>query len=131
MAESKSKAKNKAKIPANAVELAVGDKVDVAKGTSVPNGFKGTVEKIYTNSAMLTIDDFDTEDSVVVEDLKHKTVINFANIKLGGKPVKAPVTEEDEAKNKNKNARKSGAVKTIKPASDTKDTKDAKDTEKK
>lgn len=123
MADSKSKAKGKTKVAANAVELAVGNKVDVAKGTSVPNGFKGTVEKIYTNSAMLTIDDFDTEDSVVVEDLKHKTVINFANITLGGKPVKAPITEEDEAKNKNKNARKSGAVKTIKPADEKDDEK--------
>ncbi|KRM55509.1 hypothetical protein [Lacticaseibacillus sharpeae] len=79
-------------------EIALGDKVTVKKNADVPLTFKGTVEKIYVNSALLTIDDFDSEDAVVVDDLKNKTVVNFKHIRKGGKPVTAPKPEEDEKK---------------------------------
>ena len=79
-------------------ELAIGEKVDVKKANDVAFSFSGTVEKIYTNSALLTIDDFDSEDAVEVEDLKHKTVINFKNIKFKGEEVVAPKPEEEEKK---------------------------------
>ncbi len=79
-------------------EIAVGDKVTVKKNADVPLTFKGTVEKIYVNSAILTIDDFDEADAVVVDDLKNKTVVNFKHIRKGGKPVTAPKPVEEEKK---------------------------------
>ena len=42
-----------------AEEIAVGDLVTVRKSANVPLSFKGTVQKLYVNSAMLTIDSFD------------------------------------------------------------------------
>lgn len=81
-----------------AVELAIGDKVDVQKSNDVPLVFSGTVEKIYTNAALLTIDEYDEEDTITVEDLKHKTVINFKNLRKDGEEVEAPKPEEEEKK---------------------------------
>ncbi|WP_461215453.1 hypothetical protein [Lacticaseibacillus sp. GG6-2] len=75
-------------------EIAVGDKVTVRKSANVPLSFKGTVEKLYVNAAMLSIDSFDDEDAVMVEDLKHKTVVNYKHILKGGKAVTPPTVED-------------------------------------
>ncbi|WP_390407538.1 hypothetical protein [Lacticaseibacillus jixiensis] len=77
-----------------AEEIAVGDKVTVRKSANVPLSFKGTVEKLYVNAAMLSIDSFDDADAVMVEDLKHKTVVNYKHILKGGKAVNPPKPEE-------------------------------------
>ncbi|KRO17009.1 DUF2187 family protein [Lacticaseibacillus saniviri] len=77
-----------------AVEIAVGDKVSVKKNGDVPLSFKGTVEKFYANSALLSIDEFDDADAQLVDDLKQKTVINYKNIRKGGKNVEPPQLEE-------------------------------------
>ena len=76
-------------------EIAVGDNVTVRKSVDVPLSFKGTVEKLYANSAMLTITSFDQKDAGMVEDLKHKTVVNYKHILKGGKAVLPPKPEED------------------------------------
>ncbi len=55
-----------------AEEIAVGDLVTVRKSANVPLSFKGTVQKLYVNSAMLTIDSFDDADAMLVEDSKAK-----------------------------------------------------------
>lgn len=62
-------------------EIVVGDKVSVRKTKDVPLSFKGTVEKLYANAAMLTIDSFSPEDASMVEDMKNKTVVNYKHIK--------------------------------------------------
>ena len=36
-------------------EIVIGDKVSVRKAKDVPLSFKGTVEKLYANAAMLTV----------------------------------------------------------------------------
>ncbi|KRL44464.1 MULTISPECIES: hypothetical protein [Lacticaseibacillus] len=77
-----------------AEEIAVGDLVTVRKSANVPLSFKGTVQKLYVNSAMLTIDSFDDADAMLVEDLKGKTVINYKHILKGGKAVIPPKPEE-------------------------------------
>lgn len=66
-------------------EFEIGDKVTVRKSTDVPVSFKGTVTKVYTNSAMVTIDDFDATEKSVVEDLKYKTIVNFKHLRKSGK----------------------------------------------
>lgn len=75
-------------------EIVVGDKVSVRKTKDVPLSFKGTVEKLYANAAMLTIDSFSPEDASMVEDMKNKTVVNYKHIKKGGKAVIPPAPEE-------------------------------------
>jgi len=107
-----------------AVELAIGDKVDVLKSNDVPLVFSGTVEKIYTNSALLTIDTFDKEDNITVEDLKHRTVINFKHIRLDGQEVMAPKIEEDDKKNDKKKPGKKVEVKDNKVVTTTIDPED-------
>ncbi|BDR61045.1 DUF2187 domain-containing protein [Lactobacillus xylocopicola] len=47
--------------------------------------FLGKVEKIYENSAMLAIIDFDQEDETAVGDLNKKIVVNFKNLKSAPK----------------------------------------------
>ncbi|KRM71453.1 hypothetical protein [Lacticaseibacillus brantae] len=77
-----------------AVIVNVGDSVTVKKGTDVPLSFKGTIEKLYVNSALLTIDDFDQADATLVDDLKNKTVVNYKSMKKGGKAVEPPAIED-------------------------------------
>lgn len=48
-------------------EIVIGDKVSVRKAKDVPLSFKGTVEKLYANAAMLTIDSFSPDDASPVE----------------------------------------------------------------
>lgn len=79
-------------------EIAVGDAVTVRKSVDVPLSFKGDVEKLYANSALLTITSFNDEDKTIVEDLKHKTVVNYKHILKGGKAVIPPKPEEDAKK---------------------------------
>jgi hypothetical protein len=55
----------------------IGDKVSVRKAKDVPLSFKGTVEKLYANAAMLTIDSFSPDDASLVEDMKNKTVVEL------------------------------------------------------
>jgi hypothetical protein len=71
-------------------EIVIGDKVSVRKAKDVPLSFKGTVEKLYANAAMLTIDSFSPDDASLVEDMKNKTVVNYKHIKKGGKAVIPP-----------------------------------------
>jgi uncharacterized protein YkvS len=47
--------------------------------------FIGKVEKIYENSALLKIIDFDPVDKTSVGDLNHKIVVNFKNLKTAPK----------------------------------------------
>lgn len=75
-------------------EIVVGDKVTVRKSADVPLSFKGTVEKLYVNSALVDIDSFNDKDATAVEDLKHKTVVNYKHILKGGKAVRPPKPED-------------------------------------
>ncbi|MBH9985930.1 DUF2187 domain-containing protein [Lactobacillus sp. M0390] len=47
--------------------------------------FLGKVEKIYENSALLTIIDYDEVDDTAVSDLNQKIVVNFKNLKAAPK----------------------------------------------
>ncbi|WP_179395836.1 hypothetical protein [Lacticaseibacillus absianus] len=77
-----------------AQEITIGSQVDVKKNANVPLSFTGTIEKLYANAALLSIDTYDTADAEIVEDLKHKTVINYKNMKQNGKAVQPPKPED-------------------------------------
>lgn len=47
--------------------------------------FLGKVEKIYENSALLSIIDYDKADKMAVSDLNKKIVVNFKNLKSAPK----------------------------------------------
>lgn len=47
--------------------------------------FIGKVDKIYENSALLKIIDFDEADETAVNDLNQKIVVNFKNLKAAPK----------------------------------------------
>lgn len=81
-------------------EVAVGDKVSVRKSADVPLSFKGTVMKVYTNSALMSIDSYQETDQNIVSDLKDKTIINFKHIrvtKAAAKAAKKPAAKESDA----------------------------------
>lgn len=77
-----------------AQEINVGETVDVTKSKQVPLSFTGTVEKLYANAALLTIDQFAKKDHETVEDLKHKTVVNYKDITKDGEAVQRPVPDD-------------------------------------
>ncbi|ERL64226.1 DUF2187 domain-containing protein [Schleiferilactobacillus shenzhenensis] len=100
---------------ATANEVAVGDKVTVRKSADVPMSFKGTVMKVYTNSALVSIDSYQETDQNIVSDLKDKTIINFKHIRVtknAAKPAKKAADTE-----KSETAAKKPAAKTSKHSS--------------
>lgn len=58
--------------------------------------FQGKVEKVYENSALLAITNFDPVDETAISDLNHKIVVNFKNLKVarGVKASKTAATNE-------------------------------------
>lgn len=79
--------------------ITVGETVDVKKSKQVPLSFTGTVEKLYANAALLTIDSFNKADKEVVDDLKSRTVVNYKDIKKDGQAVEPPAPEEPTGRN--------------------------------
>ncbi|MFC6314116.1 DUF2187 domain-containing protein [Lapidilactobacillus achengensis] len=69
-------------------ELAIGEKISVRKSQDVPLSFKGTITKVYENSALVSIDSFDDQYKEVVADLQNKTVVGFKHIRLVNKTEK-------------------------------------------
>ena len=51
----------------------------------LPKPFVGKVEKIYENSVLLKIIDYDKADKTAVSDLNQKIVVNFKNLKTVSK----------------------------------------------
>ncbi|MCI1891202.1 MAG: hypothetical protein LKI92_03570 [Schleiferilactobacillus harbinensis] len=78
-----------------AEKIGVGDKVTVRKSVDVPMSFKGTVMKVYTNSALISIDSYQQADQNIVTDLKDKTIINFKHIRVTKSAPKKPVEDEE------------------------------------
>ncbi len=62
-------------------DVKVGQSVKATVKEDVKLAFTGTVEKIYENSALLTIDDFDQTDAAAVSELNNKIVVNFNDLK--------------------------------------------------
>ena len=79
--------------------ITVCETVDVKKSKQVPLSFTGTVEKLYANAALLTIDSFNKADKEVVDDIKNRTVVKFKDIKKDGQAVEPPAPEEPTGRN--------------------------------
>ncbi|WEV70680.1 DUF2187 domain-containing protein [Lactobacillus sp. ESL0785] len=66
-------------------DVKLDDIVSAKSEEELTQPFIGKVEKLYENSAMLTIIDFDQVDKTAVGDLNQKIVVNFKNIKAAPK----------------------------------------------
>lgn len=82
--------------------------------------FQGKVEKIYENSALLSITSYDPIDETAISDLNHKIVVNFKNLK----PARVAKGSKVAAINEVKVEKVKGDA--PKPAEDKKDKKDKK-----
>lgn len=60
--------------------------------------FQGKVEKIYENSALLSITSYDPIDETSISDLNHKIVVNFKNLKVGRVAKNSKVASTNEVK---------------------------------
>ncbi|GBG94492.1 hypothetical protein LFYK43_09510 [Ligilactobacillus salitolerans] len=59
----------------------IGDQVNCKKFGSLQKDFIGTIEKIYDNSAMVSIDKFDESDAVAVADFHNRAIVRLDSIK--------------------------------------------------
>jgi uncharacterized protein YkvS len=59
--------------------------VDAKSVEELKKPFQGKVEKIYENSALLEITDYDPVDKGTVSDLNNKMVVSFKNMKKAKK----------------------------------------------
>lgn len=62
-------------------EFSVGEKISVRKSQEVPLSFKGTITKLYENSALVSIDTFEDKYDEVAADLQNKTIVGFKHIR--------------------------------------------------
>ncbi|MFD1430081.1 DUF2187 domain-containing protein [Lacticaseibacillus mingshuiensis] len=77
-------------------EVHLGDSLKCKVKEDMDRPFTGTVQKMYENSALLNITDFDASDKQNVAELNFKIVINFKSIvkNLGGGRIDPPAEEE-------------------------------------
>ncbi|MCX8720358.1 MULTISPECIES: DUF2187 domain-containing protein [Lactobacillus] len=66
-------------------EIKIDDILSAKSEEELTKPFLGKVEKIYENSALLKIIDFDEADETAVSDLNNKIVVNFKNLKAAPK----------------------------------------------
>lgn len=66
-------------------DVKLGDIVSAKSEEELTKPFIGKIEKIYENSAMLKIIDFDKADKTAISDLNNKLVVNFKNLKAAPK----------------------------------------------
>ncbi|GAW64005.1 hypothetical protein FC65_GL000993 [Ligilactobacillus acidipiscis DSM 15836] len=61
--------------------LKIGDQVSCKKFGSLKHDFVGTVEKIYDNSAMVSIDKYDESDNITVTDFHNRAIVRLSSMK--------------------------------------------------
>lgn len=66
-------------------DVKINDILSAKSEEELTKPFLGKVEKIYENSALLAIIDFDETDETAVSDLNNKIVVNFKNLKVASK----------------------------------------------
>ncbi|WP_338209195.1 DUF2187 domain-containing protein [Lactiplantibacillus paraxiangfangensis] len=79
-----------------AVELKNGDYVQGKKFASLEHDFKGEIEKVYENSVLILIKEFDKADEPVVNEYNHRAVVRKGDAKLikaAPQPEKVPEPE--------------------------------------
>ncbi|KRK32526.1 hypothetical protein FC07_GL001950 [Loigolactobacillus bifermentans DSM 20003] len=65
--------------------IEVGNLVRCKANGNMEADFSGTVEKVYENSALIAVTEYDEKDNMNIEDLQHKVIISLTKMK----PIKA------------------------------------------
>ncbi|KRM89751.1 hypothetical protein [Liquorilactobacillus vini] len=62
-------------------DFKIGQKVKCKKFGSLNHDFVGSIEKIYENSALVKILEYDQEDEVAVNDFHKRAIVRLKSIK--------------------------------------------------
>ncbi|KRM10580.1 hypothetical protein FD16_GL001182 [Paucilactobacillus suebicus DSM 5007 = KCTC 3549] len=62
-------------------EFEIGDKVTCKKFGSLEHDFSGEVEKVYENSILVAIKDFDKQDQLTVNELNQRAIVRKSEAK--------------------------------------------------
>ncbi len=67
------------------MDVQIGNTVRCKANGNMEADFSGVIEKVYENSALVNITDYDAKtDSMNIQDLQNKAVISFGKMKLVG-----------------------------------------------
>lgn len=122
MANQKKKKKDQPKY-----DFAVGDVIKSKKMGPLDHGFTGEVEKVYVNSVMVGIKDFDPADKSGVNELNGRAIIRMKDAKMIKKVPRKPKTDDDD---KSDDKEKKGTTKSTKSTKTKKSAKSQKKTDK-
>lgn len=94
-------------------DFEIGDVVGCKKFGPMDHDFQGVVEKVYNNSVMVSINDFDPADKSGVNELNGRAVVRQSEAKM----IKAvPRKEKEDGADDKKTTKKKPAKKTRKTA---------------
>lgn len=62
-------------------EFQIGDNVECKKFGSLEHDFTGEIEKVYENSVLVNIKDFNALDQVAVTELNQRAIVRKSEIK--------------------------------------------------
>ncbi|AUJ32443.1 MAG: DUF2187 domain-containing protein [Liquorilactobacillus nagelii] len=62
-------------------EFKIGEKVKCKKFGALNHDFTGNIEKIYENSALVSIQEHEKEDEVAVNDFHKRVIVRLTNMK--------------------------------------------------
>jgi uncharacterized protein YkvS len=63
-------------------EFEIGDNVTCKKFGSLEHDFAGEIEKVYENSVLVSIKDFDESDQSAVNELNQRAIVRKSEIKI-------------------------------------------------
>lgn len=79
-------------------DVKVGEIVEAKSQEELKHPFQGKVEKLYENSALLSITSYDPEDKSAIGDLNNKMVVNFKHLKAIKAPKKVQTASTNDVK---------------------------------
>lgn len=100
-------------------DFEIGDLVKAKKFGPMDHDFTGIVEKVYNNSIMISIQDFDPSDKNGVNELNNRAVIRQSEAKMIKAVPRTEKTDDEDDDSTEKNSDK----KSTKSSADSKTTK--------
>ncbi|MEY8441776.1 hypothetical protein AALA17_03835 [Lactobacillaceae bacterium 24-114] len=97
-------------------DFEIGDLVGAKKFGPMDHDFTGIVEKVYTNSLMISIQDFEPSDKNGVNELNNRAVIRQSEAKMIKAVPRTEKKEEDEEVSDDKSVEKKTTKKSEKKA---------------
>ena len=112
-------------------DFEIGDLVQGKKFGPMDHDFTGIVEKVYNNSIMVSIQDFDPRDKSGVNELNNRAVIRQSEAKMIKAVPRTEKDDDDDEEKDTKSSNKTAAKKTTTKKSSSKKSKATKKTTKK